>query len=64
MTPSRNHSSPQPKRPIVQISLDLTTMEQALEPARLVGRVEPLASQRACHEEMASGDIVKGVLKP
>jgi alcohol dehydrogenase/L-iditol 2-dehydrogenase len=35
-----------------------------LDPAPLVGRVEPLAGWRTCFEEMASGKIVKGVLKP
>ena len=35
-----------------------------LDPAPLVGRVEPLANWRACFDEMASGQIVKGVLKP
>ena len=35
-----------------------------LDPAPLVGRVEPLENWRTCFEEMASGTIVKGVLKP
>jgi alcohol dehydrogenase/L-iditol 2-dehydrogenase len=35
-----------------------------LDPAPLVGRVEPLANWRACFDEMASGKIVKAVLKP
>jgi len=35
-----------------------------LDPAPLVGRVEPLANWRRCFDEMASGQIVKGVLKP
>lgn len=35
-----------------------------LDPTPLVGRVEPLANWRICFDEMASGDIVKGVLKP
>jgi len=34
MIPSPNHPSAQPKRPIVQISLDLTTIEEALDHAR------------------------------
>ena len=35
-----------------------------LDPAPLVGRVEPLANWRTCFDEMASGRIVKAVLKP
>jgi len=35
-----------------------------LDPTPLVGRVEPLAGWRTCFEEMASGQIVKAVLKP
>lgn len=35
-----------------------------LDPTPLVGRVEPLANWRTCVEEMASGEIVKAVLKP
>jgi L-iditol 2-dehydrogenase len=35
-----------------------------LNPAPLVGRVEPLANWRTCFDEMASGKIVKAVLKP
>ena len=35
-----------------------------LDPAPLVGRIEPLTNWRVCFEEMASGEIVKGVLKP
>ncbi len=35
-----------------------------LDPTPLIGRVEPLAGWRACFEEMASGKIVKGLLKP
>jgi L-iditol 2-dehydrogenase len=35
-----------------------------LDPTLLVGRIEPLANWRVCFEEMASGKIVKGVLKP
>lgn len=35
-----------------------------LDPMPLVGRVEMLAAWRTCFEEMASGTIVKGVLKP
>jgi L-iditol 2-dehydrogenase len=35
-----------------------------LDPSPLVGRVEPLPGWRACFDEMASGKIVKGVLKP
>lgn len=35
-----------------------------LDPSPLVGRVAPLADWRTCFEEMASGKIVKGVLKP
>jgi L-iditol 2-dehydrogenase len=35
-----------------------------LDPTPLVGRVEPLTNWRVCFEEMASGEIVKGVLKP
>jgi 3-hexulose-6-phosphate synthase len=34
MTPSTNHPNTQPKHPIVQISLDLTTIEEALDHAR------------------------------
>ena len=35
-----------------------------LDPSPLVGRVAPLEDWRTCFEEMASGKIVKGVLKP
>jgi len=35
-----------------------------LDPTPLVGRVEPLENWRVCFDEMASGDIVKGVLLP
>ncbi len=35
-----------------------------LDPSPLVGRVESLSGWRRCFEEMASGEIVKGVLKP
>ena len=35
-----------------------------LDPSPLVGRVEPLSDWRSCFEEMASGGILKGVLKP
>ena len=35
-----------------------------LDPTPLVGRVEPLGNWRVCFDEMASGEIVKGVLKP
>jgi alcohol dehydrogenase/L-iditol 2-dehydrogenase len=35
-----------------------------LDPSPLIGRVEPLSGWRSCFEEMASGRIVKGVLKP
>jgi len=35
-----------------------------LDPNPLVGRVEPLSGWQSCFEEMASGGIVKGVLKP
>ena len=35
-----------------------------LDPTPLVGRVEPLANWRICFDEMASGEIVKGVLEP
>ncbi len=35
-----------------------------LNPAPLVGRVERLASWRTCFDEMATGKIVKAVLKP
>ena len=35
-----------------------------LDPTPLVGRVEPLANWRRCFDEMAGGQIVKGVLKP
>jgi alcohol dehydrogenase/L-iditol 2-dehydrogenase len=35
-----------------------------LDPTPLVGRIEPLTNWRVCFEEMASGEIVKGVLKP
>jgi L-iditol 2-dehydrogenase len=35
-----------------------------LDPTPLVGRVEPLSGWQSCLEEMASGEIVKGVLKP
>lgn len=35
-----------------------------LDPVPLVGRIEPLAGWRACFEEMASGEIIKAVLKP
>jgi len=35
-----------------------------LDPHPLVGRVEPLSGWQSCFEGMASGEIVKGVLKP
>ena len=35
-----------------------------LDPSRLVGRVEPLEGWRSCFEDMETGRIVKGVLKP
>lgn len=35
-----------------------------LDPAPLVGRVEPLANWKTCFDEMASGNIVKAVLTP
>ncbi len=35
-----------------------------LNPAPLVGRIEPLANWRICFDEMAGGEIVKAVLKP
>ncbi|HEV2495334.1 MAG TPA: zinc-binding dehydrogenase [Terriglobia bacterium] len=35
-----------------------------LDPRPLVGRMEPLAGWRSCFDGMASGEIVKGVLKP
>jgi L-iditol 2-dehydrogenase len=35
-----------------------------LDPLPLVGRVEPLQGWQACFDGMASGGIVKGVLKP
>ncbi len=35
-----------------------------LDPAPLIGRVEPLARWQTCFDEMASGKIVKAVLKP
>ena len=35
-----------------------------LDPTPLVGRIEPLANWRICFDEMASGKIVKAVLKP
>jgi alcohol dehydrogenase/L-iditol 2-dehydrogenase len=35
-----------------------------LDPMPLVGRVEPLENWRTCFDEMASGEIVKGVLTP
>lgn len=35
-----------------------------LDPTPLVGRVEPLHNWKTCFDEMASGEIVKGVLKP
>jgi L-iditol 2-dehydrogenase len=35
-----------------------------LDPAPLVGRLEPLANWLICFDEMASGKIVKAVLKP
>jgi alcohol dehydrogenase/L-iditol 2-dehydrogenase len=38
--------------------------EGRLDPTPLVGRVEPLANWRTCFDEMASGKIVKAVLKP
>ncbi|MGH9454866.1 MAG: Zn-dependent alcohol dehydrogenase, partial [Terriglobia bacterium] len=34
-----------------------------LNPAALVGRVEPLAGWKACFDDMGSGEIVKGVVK-
>jgi alcohol dehydrogenase/L-iditol 2-dehydrogenase len=35
-----------------------------LDPAPLVGRVEPLESWQGCFEDMGEGRIVKGVLRP
>jgi alcohol dehydrogenase/L-iditol 2-dehydrogenase len=35
-----------------------------LDPSPLVDRVEPLSGWESCFKEMASGKIVKGVLKP
>ncbi len=35
-----------------------------LDPAPLVGRIEALENWRTCFEQMASGRIVKGILKP
>jgi L-iditol 2-dehydrogenase len=35
-----------------------------LDPSPLIGRVEKLSNWQVCFEEMASGKIVKGVLKP
>jgi alcohol dehydrogenase/L-iditol 2-dehydrogenase len=35
-----------------------------LDPLRLVGRIETYPNWRRCFEEMASGEIVKAVLKP
>ena len=35
-----------------------------LDPTPLIGRVEHLANWKICFDEMASGEIVKGVLKP
>jgi len=35
-----------------------------LDPSPLVGRVAPLEGWRTCFDEMAAGNIVKGVLKP
>ncbi len=35
-----------------------------LDPAPLIGRVEPLAQWRVCFDEMASGQAVKNVLAP
>jgi len=35
-----------------------------LDPTPLIGRVEPLTNWKICFDEMASGEIVKGVLKP
>jgi len=35
-----------------------------LDPLRLVGRIEAYPNWRVCFEEMASGEIVKAVLKP
>lgn len=35
-----------------------------LDPTPIIGRIEPLAGWKACFEEMASGRIVKAVLKP
>lgn len=35
-----------------------------LDPTPLVGRIEPLHNWKTCFDEMASGEIVKGVLKP
>jgi alcohol dehydrogenase/L-iditol 2-dehydrogenase len=35
-----------------------------LDPAPLVGRVEPLEAWQGCFEDMGEGRIVKGVLRP
>ncbi len=35
-----------------------------LDPTPLIGRVEKLSNWQACFDEMASGKIVKGILKP
>jgi threonine dehydrogenase-like Zn-dependent dehydrogenase len=35
-----------------------------LDPLRIVGRIENYANWRACFDEMASGEIVKAVLRP
>ena len=34
------------------------------QPTPLIGRVEKLSNWQACFDEMGSGKIVKGVLKP
>ena len=35
-----------------------------LDPLGLVGRIEPYSNWKTCFDEMASGEIVKAVLKP
>lgn len=37
---------------------------EKLDPLRIVGRIEPYPNWRPCFDEMASGEIVKAVLKP
>jgi len=49
--------------PIWEKVIELLAAGQ-LDPTPLVGRVEPLANWQPCFEEMASGKIVKAVLKP